>query len=198
MRHLTSRRALAVACIIASVAVAPQSHATDVGDIGGEGGSPFRSECNRSEYVLRSDVVIGFDMKSGTTLDAIVPICIAVNEAGTEWSGAAYKPTGYIGGSGGGYQQIHCAPPYAVRHFHVYAGPAGDDNLVKHVRMTCQRLGSDPYAAGATYDVVPQHIAGTVTGDQRYSCPPGEWGSGIYGNYGAFIDRLGFVCQVPY
>lgn len=188
-----ARNILIVACALTLFALATQSHAGDIGDIGGDGGVPFRSECRASASVIRSDVIIGFNMRSGTALDAIVPICIALDESGKEWSGQAYEPTPYVGGGGGGYQKIACQPGYAVRHFHVYAGPWGDSNIVKHVRMTCQELKS-----GLAYNVVPEHIAGTVTGDQRYSCPNFQWGAGIYGKAGAFVDRLGFVCKVPF
>ena len=184
-----ARHVLIVTSALTLFALVTQSHATDMGDIGGDGGTPFRSECRASASGMRSDVIIGFNMRSGTALDAIVPICIALNEQGTEWAGEAYEPTQYFGGGGGSYQKIACQPGDAVRHFHVYAGPWGNMPIVKHVRMTCQKLSS-----GLWYNVVPQQIGGTVNGDQRYSCGNANWGTGIYGKSGAFIDRLGFVC----
>jgi hypothetical protein len=192
-----SRHVLIVACALTlfelvTPGLVTPAHAMDIGDIGGDGGAPFRSECraNQTGVIVPGDVIIGFNMRSGTALDAIVPICISLNDRGTEWKGEAYEPTQYFGGAGGGYQKIACQPGYAVRHFHVFAGPAGNINIVKHVRMTCQKLDS-----GLWYDVSPNQIGGTVTGDQRYSCGDRHWGSGIYGKSGAFVDRLGFVCS---
>jgi hypothetical protein len=80
-----------------------------------------------------------------------------------------------------------------VRHFHAYAGPWGSGaNIVKHVRMTCERLGGGPW-----YNVVPDQIgSGTVTGDLRMTCPPNYWGSGIFGRSGAMIDQVGFACEL--
>ena len=128
-------------------------------------------------------------------MDAIVPICIAVNPQGTEWSGAAYEPTLYQGGDGGTYQKIACTPGYAVRHFHIYVGPRVEATVVKHVRMTCQRLGGNDY----------QNVVADSTGvssirdDKRFSCGDAEWGTGIYGKTVAtgglyLVERLGFVC----
>jgi hypothetical protein len=190
-----ARHVMIVACAFALFAPVTQGHAQgfahDIGDIGGTGGGSFRSQCraNQTGVIVPGDVIIGFNMRSGAALDAIVPICISVNERGTEWKGEAYEPTPYIGGAGGGFQKIACQPGYAVRHLHVFAGPSANINIVKHIRMTCQKLDS-----GLWYDVSPNQIGGTVTGDQRYSCPAGEWGAGIYGKAGAFIDRLGFSC----
>ncbi len=138
-----ARDILVAASALTLFAFMTQSHAGDRGDSGGDGGSEFRSECRAraGEGVVKvRDVIIGFNMRSGKALDAIVPICIALNEQGNEWSGRAYEPTPYRGGGGGGYQKIACKPGYAVRHFHVYTGPWGDSKIVKHVRMTC--LGS--------------------------------------------------------
>jgi hypothetical protein len=156
-----------------------------IGEIGGNGGGSFEAFCGSNA------VVIGFNMRSGTALDAINPICIRLNPEGTEWSGQAYEASlQYRGGPGGGYQKIACNPGDAVRHFHVYAGPWGNSIVVKHVRMTCQDLGS-----GHWYNVVPQHMAGTVSMEQRFSCGDGEWAAGLYGRTGALVDKLGFACK---
>ena len=157
-----------------------------MGEIGGGGGGPFDLFCGSDA------VVIGFNMRSGTALDAINPICIRLNDQGTEWTGEAYEASlQYRGGPGGGYQKIACNPGDAVRHFHVYAGPWANSTVVKHVRMTCEDLGNP----ANWYNVVPQQIAGTVTMDQRFSCGDGYWAAGLYGRTGALVDRLGFACK---
>ena len=163
--------------------------------------SPFNTSAKLGEAAVGpsnsfcgSDaVVIGFNMRSGTALDAINPICIRLNDQGTEWTGEAYEASlQYRGGPGGGYQKIACNPGDAVRHFHVYAaGPWGDSTVVEHVRMTCEDLGNP----ANWYNVVPQQIAGTVTMDQRFSCGDGYWAAGLYGRTGALVDRLGFGVQ---
>jgi hypothetical protein len=69
--------------------------------VGGLGGAPFRSECRPN------DVVIGFNVRYGEAIDAIVPICIPLNPQRTEWAGEAYEPTQYFGGSGGKPYSTH-------------------------------------------------------------------------------------------
>jgi len=183
-RIATAARVLLMTPLLATAIAAFPASARDIGHVGGDGGGEFNSRCRPN------DVVIGFNMRSGTALDAIVPICIPLNAERTEWAGQAYEPTPYKGGGGGSYQKIACRPGDAVRHFHVYAGPWSRLTVVKHVRMTCQDLNS-----GNWYDVVPGQIAGTVTSDKRFSCGDGEWGTGIYGKHGLLVDRLGFSCD---
>jgi hypothetical protein len=183
---------VAAACAVALSALVTQSHARDIGTVGGTGGNEFYAACRPN------DVVIGFNMRTGEAINAIVPICIALNPQRTEWTGQAYEanPPGtpggtYWGGPDGNYQKIACNPGDAVRHFHVLAGPLGNIVVTKEVRMTCQDLNS-----GHWYDVFPSQLAGSaVNMDQRFSCGADEWGTGIYGRIGSLVDRLGFTCD---
>jgi hypothetical protein len=94
--HRTSREtALFFTTLLAAAPfMLTQSHAVDVGWTGGDGGAPFRSECIKrggGVVLVPGDAVIGFNMRTGTGLDAIVPICIRVNDVGTEWVGEALR-----------------------------------------------------------------------------------------------------------
>ena len=173
--RLGAIRSVAASVLGALILMAPSpTHATDLGPLGGGGGGPFRSTCRPN------DVMIGFNMRSGKALDAIVPICIGLNPERTEWANSAYEPSGYFGGNGGQYQKIDCQPGYAVRHLHVYM-----DNykIVNHIRMTCQDLNS-----GDWHNSVPGRIDGQAVGDVRFSCPDGEWGVGIHGRSGDLVE----------
>lgn len=149
--------------------------------MGGFGGGVFTSAC-RPGHAL-----IGVNIRSGTALDAITAICVQLNASQTEWEGQTYEPTQYWGGGGGGYQNAACQPGDVVNRFIVRAGPWDDLFIVKSIALECKDLGSN-----YTYDVVPNH-AGTVTRTGRYTCD-GDIPTGIYGKYGAFVDKVGLLC----
>jgi hypothetical protein len=85
-----TRASIVAAFALTSFAIVTETHARDIGEIGMKNESTdriFRSVCRPG------DVIIGFNMRSGTALDAIVPICIALNPQGTEW---VYSGEGYV------------------------------------------------------------------------------------------------------
>lgn len=173
-----ARRALAAFILVSGLV--PDGHARDVGALGGGGGSEFRQTCRPN------DVVIGFDIQSGTALDSIAAVCAGLNSERTEIDTNSYSefPRGGLGGKA---QILRCKHNYAVRHLHIYM-----DNfkIVNHIRFTCQALGS-----GEWHDVVPKDIAGQSVGDVRFSCGEGEWATGVYGRYGSLVDQLGLQCD---
>lgn len=179
-----ARAVLLACCALTLSALMTESRARDIGALGGEGGAPFRLACRPG------DVMIGFNMRSGSALDAIVPICIGLNPQKTEWGSPAYEASGYVGGNGGNYQKIACKVGYVVRHLHVYMDA---NKIVNHIRITCADLDSNP---GDWHDVVPGQIGGQAIGDLRFNCLDHEWGTGIYGRSGTLVDQLGLQCEI--
>lgn len=183
---ISAARAAATALLVGAALLAlpsAESHADKLGAIGGEGGGPFETSC------AANDVVIGFNLMSGSALDRIGTICIPLNAERTEWAGEAYESDGRsFGGNGGKYQKIDCQPGYAVRHFHVYVDEFG---IVNHVRITCQDLDS-----GEWHNSTPARIGGRAVDDRRFSCPDNQWVTGIHGRHGALVDKLGPICSV--
>ena len=180
-----ARTLLVAACALTLSALMAESHARDIGALGGGGGAEFRSTCRPG------DVMIGFNMRSGSALDAVVPICIGLNPQKTEWMGQAYQASaGLHGGGAGSFQKIDCRPGYAVRHLHVFMD---GNRMVNHIRMTCADLDSNP---GDWHDSVPGQIGGQAIGDVRFNCGDHEWGTGIFGRSGALVDQLGLQCEI--
>jgi hypothetical protein len=85
-----------------------------------------------------------------------------------------------------------------VRHFHIFQGPWSTDWVVKHVRMTCQRLGGPEFQ-----DVIADSTGvSTLQDNKRFSCNDRFWGTGITGRFGRvggspteIVANLGFVCS---
>lgn len=183
MKRLQFCRPLIVAAVcVLALFLAPAAEARNAGELGGFGGVPFTSEC-RPGHAL-----IGVNLRSGTALDAIVAICIPLNGQRTEWEGQAYEPTQYWGGKGGRYKKAACQPGDVVKTLKVRAGPWDDLFIVKSIAIRCRDLGSD-----YEYDVVPDS-AGTVTKKKSYQCDSGEIASGIYGQSGTLVDKVGLIC----
>ncbi len=163
LKRLGAHTLMVAACALSLSALMTESRARDIGALGGGGGAPFRLACRPG------DVMIGFNMRSGSALDAIVPICIGLNPQKTDWGSPAYEASGYVGGNGGNYQKIACKVGYVVRHLHVYMDA---NKIVNHIRITCADLDSNP---GDWHDVVPGQIGGQAIGDLRFNCLDHEW-----------------------
>ena len=176
--------AILAAAVGLSLATATGGNAREAGSSGGNGGGFYRSECRPP------DALIGINLRSGIVLDAVVAICIPLNAERTEWAGQAYEPTQYWGGGGGVYQKIACKPGDVVGALRVSKGPSGAGTVVIHVAIQCWDLGSD-----YSYEVLPSQTGGTVSGTRWFSCGSNEYGSGIYGRSGTFVDKIGFMCE---
>ncbi len=178
--HIMQKAAIALSFGMGLGLLSTSALADDVGPYGGGGGGDFRSEC-RPGHAL-----IGINLRSGTALDAVVAICIPLNQEKTEWGGEAYEPTQYWGGGGGGYQKAACNPGDVVTKLRVFRGPWNDIVVVKGFTITCKDLGSD-----YSYVVAPTS-GGTVTGKNTMKCS--EIATGIHGGSGTMVDSLGLVC----
>jgi hypothetical protein len=165
----------------------PALAARNTNAAGGLGGAPFRSVCKPN------DVVIGFNVRYGAALDAIVPICIPLNPQRTEWAGQAYEPTGYFGGRGGSYLKLACQPGDAVRLINVWTGPWGSGTVTKALVVTCFDLESGKETTGESTQL--QWLDTTYRTIHGIGCEPGEWVTGIFGRSGALVDQLGLVCD---
>jgi hypothetical protein len=170
------------------MALLMESHANDLGPVGGNGGSTFVSECRPN------DAVVALSMRSGTAVDAVRVVCAPLNEEKTRWAApTTYSPTDFFGGTGGGPQLIACQRNDAIVAVHVYTGHAGIPYVVTHVSITCANLA----APANTYVVVPQQVAGLVDSDQELSCHGNGWVTAVLGAYGNYVDRLGVRCGLP-
>lgn len=177
--------AFAVVLIFGCCMHGPALAAWNTRVVGGTGGAPFRSECRRN------DVVIGFNLRYGVAIDAIVPICIPLNPERTEWAGEAYEPTQYFGGSGGSYYKLACQPGDAVREVELTPGDWGDHFVVRKIDLWCYDLQSGT----KNFVSMPYPRETRPRLPVKIGCGSNEWVTGIYGRSGALVDQLGLVCD---
>jgi hypothetical protein len=154
--------------------------AKDTGSLGGDGGQEWRSTCQPNDYL------IGFNMRTGDDLDAIVPICNPINAEFNDWAGQAYEASNYWGGDGGEYQKVVCDAGSIVTHLIVHMSAS---KVVNRIGIGCQDLDSPTFA-----DVYPPRIEGQSVGSVVFECEPGEAGVGAFGRSGALIDKMGLQC----
>jgi hypothetical protein len=115
-----------------------------------------------------------------------------LNAARTDWAGGIYKPGLKGGGGGGGPNELTCRPGDAMHVLTVAAGPWDEITVVKTVYIGCHDLDS------ANYYSVSLPALSTVSGERTFSCKPGDWGTGLIGNVGALVDRVGLQCgRIP-
>jgi hypothetical protein len=133
--------------------------------------------------------MIGINMRNGAALDAVVPICIAMDGQREHWVGEAYEPTPYMGGPGGTYEKIACKPGDVVKSLRVHVGPWGDLTVVKYVSIVCRNL-----ITRSEYKVIPRERGRTKTNSRTFTCDREQIASGLYGRHGLLVDKLGLDC----
>jgi hypothetical protein len=168
--------------ILGILAIISAAHARDAGSDGGSGGGAFRSTCNPQ------NVLIGFNLTMGKSIDAIKPICIPLSPDGKSWTGSAYE-TQKAGGNGGKLFKIACNPGNVVKTIRT---GVDRNNMVSGVSIRCVGL-ADPN--GLTTPFVIGNSQGVQTQQQNFECRSGELATGIYGRSGAMLDALGLVCD---
>jgi hypothetical protein len=176
----------AVTAVVATATLsgtAPSFAAKEEGSFGGKGGGRYDSPCRPR------DGLVGIKYKAGTALDSITAVCVPISASRTEWAGSTYTPTQQWGGGGGGRGTIMCQNGDVIRRIKVHAGPWGDIAVVKFLTIECEDLATD-----YTYKVqMPTN--GTVNSSSWLGCSAGRIGSGIYGNAGMLVDRVGLACD---
>jgi hypothetical protein len=163
--------------------LAADGNAYDAGVHGGVGGGAFRSSCGAN------DVLVGVHLRHGTALDSITSICSPLNPERTDWVGGKYQPTGLMGGDGGGPLEVVCRNGDVMHSLTVEAGPWGDLTVVKTVHIGCHDLDS----ANSYWLSIP--AASTISSRRTFSCKAGDWATGLFGNSGTLVDRIGLSCD---
>jgi hypothetical protein len=140
--------------------------------------------------------------RSGDWVDAIAPLC-----ANWDAREQAFLPPGVgpmRGGGGGAISELACDRTSAVSSFQIEIVPSGHHNVAS-LAVTCQSVRNlrstgwqtfgttvadrDARAGGfgTTHNVQP--------GLGRWlQCHDGDFAVGIYGGYGAYVDRIGLIC----
>lgn len=169
------REKLLALLVLPVVLCSAQAQAGDVGALGNErGGGPFRIACEPG------DPVVGFDIWFTHVVQKIAPIC-----GNTKTRAGTYgRPTAGQA-SGNPTAHMECPPGGVLTILHVFTDKTP---LVSGVGFTCWT------AATAKNTDHPPPSTGLAVKNQRFLCPRGEMGIGIYGRAGTAIDQLGLTC----
>jgi hypothetical protein len=158
--------------------------------LGGNGGIQFVARCPQGQLLN------GFEVRVGDTVDAIRPICVAAYGPAEIGPPQPY-PTKY-GGDGGHIQQLVCPrdTPIVIK---MDIGWEGKEvfsvsyiGLFCGVASTTQTPTKDPTVNAYThFDIFAPR------GGELESCPPGLVAVGISGRAGQWLDALGLTCGPP-
>lgn len=183
MSRLT-RLSVSIALLLCAVA-SPASSASRTTRVGGEGGGAFELKCPNRE------VLVGLQMRLGSAMDAIGPVCKPLNKDGRTMrrGGPANIAAGRTGGPGGAEQQVVCIKNRMVYSMNVFVDKF---NIVNHVEIRCRNLNFPPKPGW----LVPPHGGAS---DRNYDlwCQVNHIPNGIYGKSGTMIDSVGLICDHP-
>jgi hypothetical protein len=155
---------------------------------GGTGGGPFRLSCPSGM------IMVGVNARYGDWVDALSPIC-AIWVRGNRTLGEIDEQPG-TGGNGGGRGAMRCQGPRGAI-VGIYVWPVNRDSrrLVGRILLDCgdyerpaqfvNKLPGGPDGVGAAFE---------RERDLQH-CGRGEVAVGLYGRSGAYIDRVGLLCQ---
>jgi hypothetical protein len=166
-----------------------QDSTTVSGTSGGNGGGPFRLSCPSGM------AMIGLRARHGAWVDSLSPIC-AIWVRNNRTLGEIDEQPG-TGGGGGGPGWMRCQGPRgAVVGLYVWQA-ANSDRSVGRIYLSCGDYEqptkfANKLPGGA--DGIGQSIGGPRV---ELRCGANEVAVGLYGRSGAFIDRVGLLCQRP-
>jgi hypothetical protein len=153
---------------------------------GGTGGGPFRVSCPSGM------VMIGINGRHGAWVDAVAPLCAI-------WTNGALVPIEFqpgTGGAGGGHGWMLCRGPRgAVVGLWVWPVRRDNRRLIGRIVLECgdyelpaRRVNKRPGGADG--------FGQTAEGERvPLRCGPREVAVGLYGRSGAFVDRVGLLCE---
>lgn len=162
--------------------------ATDVAftnTVGGAGGAPFDSRCERGAY-LRALWV-----RHGAWIDGVGAICgrYRTNEGRGSLYGEA--DAGMVGGLGGELDAARCMSDEVITH--IESQPSAD-GYVGYLAVRCASLNEKWRDTRIPQDAIFGHVRDDGPPVRRLGCPKGMAAIGIYGAAGNALDRVGLVC----
>lgn len=186
-RRLGAALAALVAAALASSPAGAQHGTTVTGAVGGRGGGPFTLACPSGM------AMVGVRGRYGAWVDAIAPIC-AIWVAGGRTLGSIDEQPG-TGGGGGGPGWMRCEGRRGVAVGLLVWQAANEDRSVGRVLLECGQY-DDPRRRANNLPGGALAFGESIGGPRvELRCGPDEVAVGLYGRSGAFIDRLGLLCQ---
>ncbi len=166
---------------------------------GGGGGGQFKAQCGPTENLT------GFELRVGTFIDAIRPICV-VTYGATAIGNQVVSPA-WNGGTGGHVERLLC-PTSTPIVLSVATGLSGtvEDNptvVVAAIHLYCgQAVAAQKPAA------LPSAVFDTPGGNTRsdgpsvyyydpQGCPSGQVAVGVWGRAGTWLDAMALICGAP-
>ena len=183
-----------VAQTMFSMPAGAQGGTTVSGAVGGTGGGPFRLSCPSGM------VMVGVNARHGAWVDALAPIC-AIWVRSNRTLGEIDEQPG-TGGAGGGRGWMRCEGPRGAA-VGLTVWPVRRDNrrLIGRISLECgdyerpwvhaNNLPARPETGVATNGIGESFERERV----ELRCGSGEVAVGLYGRSGAFIDRVGLLCE---
>lgn len=159
--------------------------------LGGNGGIQFVARCPQGQLLT------GFELRVGDTVDAISPICVAAY--GPNEIGPLQPYPSKFGGDGGHPLQIICPSdaPIVIKMDIAWAGR--ELFSVSYIGLSCG-VASSTTQTPTKYPTVNAYTRfddAAKRGGEAETCPPGLVAVGISGRAGQWLDALGLTCGPP-
>jgi hypothetical protein len=187
--------------LLAMAIVSGASAQTRLPSFGGTGGTPFATACPALQYLR------GLELRTADDVDAARPICGRVGADGRISGDLPIGP--WRGGTGGEVRSILCPTQRPVVVGARVGAEGRNTYIVNSIELFCSRpddverpewedVGDIGFHAQSlprsAYDsgiIVKFYTAAQY---KMEVCPPGQLASGIHGQHGIWLDRLGFTC----
>lgn len=178
------RAALSGVLALASVSLA---HAAP---IGGTGGGPFESRCDRGS------VMVGINGRAGFWIDSIQIVCASWNASTQSLGPIRFGKV--FGGAGGHPQGMNCPGASAVQSWDLLES-RGDGKYIQHIAIKCSGLvASRVPVRHARLSIGPdQHRRGGGSfgsAPRAQTCRPGYLAVGVRGRHGMYVDAVELLC----
>lgn len=176
--------------LLAAGAAFPASATTvtvlgDTAQYGGTGGGDFREQCGDQ------DVLIGVNLTVGKDINSISPVCKG------QQNGVPYGPSYFLHTWGDANDEeawAVCGQGEVMQGVYIAKSNA---QILHHLELRCRDV--------STGQVYKRHIlhdnsitlthGGEAVGEPDFAnCGSGAFAVGIFGGYGANVDRLGLIC----
>lgn len=193
---IATLRVLLVGLVLSAFSfVAPGEATTDLPDMGGPGGSPYRVLCPSGTYLS------GIAGRAGAFVDRLQLVCAPLLRFPFHLDIGTVQPQ-TIGLSRGGHTfQKDCPRGYAIRGTHWFM-TRSDRPVLSHFDFECVSYEhpTDP-TVRVSLTTSPDEgcpwgsvICTFGVGMDWTFCPGDQLAVGLYGRSGDFVDRIGLVC----
>jgi hypothetical protein len=193
---IATLRVLLVGLVLSAFSfITPSEATTDLADVGGVGGSPFRAMCPYGTFLS------GIAGRAGAFVDRLQLVCAQVLGSPFRLDIGTVQP-GTIGLSRGGHTfDKECPRGYGIRGTHWFM-TRSDRPFLSHFDFDCASYEhpTDPTVRIAlntsTDEGCPavSFICKFGVGLDWTFCPGDQFAVGLYGRSGDFVDRIGLVC----